>query len=215
MLYRRGQYWYCRFTANKVKVNRSTKTADREEAERFEARLRNQIWNHKQLGIAPQHIWQEAVTSWIQSKQHKRSLDWDLLKLEWLGQFFNDLPLPQITTQLIETTLDKRQVGNATRNRHYAVIRGVLKRAKRLGWIDAVPDMETREEPRKTPRFLTHEQADALIAALDTPRRQHLCDMAKFSLATGIREGNVTGLTWDRVNLLQKFMFIQAERYKG
>lgn len=215
MLYRRGEYWYTRFTANKVKVNQSTKTKVREEAERFEARLRNQIWNQKQLGIQPQRLWEEAATSWIQTKQHKRSLDWDLQKLEWLESHFNGLPLSQITISLIETTLDKRDMGNATRNRWYAVIRGVLKRAKRLGWIDALPEIDTREEPPTTPQFLTHEQAGALMTALDTPRRQHLYDMVKFSLATGIREGNVTALTWDRVNPLHKFMFIRAEGYKG
>ena len=111
--------------------------------------------------------------------------------------------------------MDLKDVSNATRNRYYAVIRGVLKRAHTLGWISGVPSIESREEPPRTPQYLTSEQVGDLLGCLNTPRRRHLADMVRFSLATGLREGNVTGLTWDRVNMDQKFVYIRAEVYKG
>lgn len=214
-LYRRGRIWYIRFAANGRRVNRSARTSDREKAERLEARLRHEIWNQQELGERPAHIWQEAVTSWIKAKQHKRSLDDDLRKLEWLAGHFNDEPLTAIDSERIEETLDHLDVSNATRNRYAAVIRGVLKRAHRLNWIQAVPAIDKREEAATTPRYLTQEQAAALLAKLDTPRRRHLYDMVRFSLATGMREANVTGLRWSRVNLDGRYAYIAAERAKG
>lgn len=216
MLYRRGEYWYTRFTARGIRVHRSTRTKSREKAEQVEARLRNQIWNQQELGKQPSRIWQEAVTSWIKAHQHKRTLDDDLLKLDWLGKHFNGLQLAAIDTHKIENTLDlKIDISNATRNRYHAVVRGVLKRAHALGWIQVVPAIQDREEPPATPRYLTQDQAADLIRELSTPRRQHLADMVRFALATGLRESNVTGITWDRVNMAQRFAWINAEGYKG
>ena len=95
------------------------------------------------------------------------------------------------------------------------MIRGVLKRAHVLGWIASVPKIEKRTEEPTTPRYLTQDQAADLLGQLNTPRRQHLADMVRFSLATGLRERNVTGLTWARVNLVQKYAYINAESAKG
>ena len=215
MLYRRGKYWHTRFTVKGVRVRQSAGTADRAEAERFEARLKNDLWNQQRLDKKPSRIWQDAVANWMVAKQSKRSFDYDLMKLEWLEPYFNDKPLEEITTSLIEQTLDKRGVSDATRNRYVAVVRGVLKRAHHLGWIASVPVIEKRKEHPATPRFLTSEEAQTLIEKLSTPRRQHLADMATFALATGMRESNVTGLLWKNVNIEQKYVFVEAERYKG
>jgi len=46
------------------------------------------------------------------------------------------------------------------------------------------------KEPIRRIRFLTRDEAQQLLAALP----KHLADMAAFSLATGLRRGNVTGL---------------------
>lgn len=216
MLYRRGKYWYARFTAKGIRVNRSTGRTEKAEAEKVESRWREQILNQSQLDEIPPHSWQEAVDSWYRTKQHKRSLDDDLQKLTWLKKHFNGKLVTQIDTPLIERTLDKKpNISNATRNRYYSVIRGVLKRAHFLGWIATMPAIEMRPEKRSTPRHLTHDQAQALLACLNTERRQHLHDMVLFSLATGARESNVTGLRWNRINLAQKYAYVRAEGFKG
>jgi len=35
--------------------------------------------------------------------------------------------------------------------------------------------------------------------------------MARFALATGAREANVTGLKWERVNLARRIAWIEAD----
>jgi integrase len=214
-IYQRGEIWYTRFQVRGAKINRSTGTADREEAEQFEAQLKRDLWRQAQLGEQPQRLWQEAVSSWIKAKQDKRSLDDDLFKLAWLKSHFNDRALTDINLDLIETTLDRLDHSNATRNRYYAVIRGVLKQAHYLGWIQSVPPITDREEKKKTPRFLTAEEAQLLLEKLDKPRRLHLRDMVRFSLATGLRESNVTGLLWRQIDMPRKLAFVPLENAKG
>lgn len=214
-VYLRGSTYYTRFSIKGNKINRSTGTSDKAEAEQYEAQLKRDLWGQIHLGEKPRRIWQEAVTSWIKAKQHNRSLDDDLAKLAWLSEHFNNLPLPSISSEKVEETLDRKSHSNATRNRYYAVIRGVLKRAHRLGWIDAVPALQTREEPSRTPRFMTPAQAAKLIAQLDTPRRKHISDMVRFSLATGLREANVTGLTWGQIDRANKYMYVTAQNAKA
>ena len=60
-------------------------------------------------------------------------------------------------------------------------------------------------------RFLTRNQAAALLKELP----EHLRDMATFSLATGLRAANVTGLTWQQVDLHRKMAFVLPEQAKA
>jgi integrase len=90
---------------------------------------------------------------------------------------------------------------NATVNRTLALLRAILRRADRdWEWIDRAPAVRLLKEPTRRIRFLTQDQAAALLRELP----EHLRDMATFTLATGLRAANVTGLTWEQVNLERK-----------
>jgi integrase len=58
---------------------------------------------------------------------------------------------------------------------------------------------------------LSREEADRLLAELPA----HLADMMRFSLATGLRESNVTGLRWDQVDLGRRVAWIHADEAKA
>ncbi len=82
-------------------------------------------------------------------------------------------------------------------NRFLAVLRSVLNTARKEGWIDTVPDFQLLREPQRRIRWLTHAQADQLLAQLPP----HFAAMMRFTLATGLRETNVTQLQWSQVDL--------------
>jgi len=46
-------------------------------------------------------------------------------------------------------------------------------------------------------------------------RPSHLQDMATFTLATGLRAANVTGLTWEQVDLSRKLAWIHPDQAKA
>jgi integrase len=67
------------------------------------------------------------------------------------------------------------------------------------------------KEPTRRIRFLTQDQAAALLRELP----EHLKDMATFALATGLRAANITGLTWEQVDLPRKQAWVHPDQAKA
>jgi integrase len=60
-------------------------------------------------------------------------------------------------------------------------------------------------------RWLTVEEANRLLNELPS----HLKDMADFSLSTGLRASNVTGLRWNDVDLIKRHAWIHPDQAKA
>jgi integrase len=78
-------------------------------------------------------------------------------------------------------------------------------------WIDKAPKIRLFKEAQGRERSLTQEQAKRLMAELP----QHLRELVLFTLATGLRQGNVLKLQWSQVNLEQRHAWIQAWQSKN
>jgi integrase len=71
------------------------------------------------------------------------------------------------------------------------------------------------KEPEGRLRYLSHDEANRLIDHLSQhERRLHLRDMVEFALATGLREANICGLQWGRVDLESRLAWIPADESK-
>lgn len=102
--------------------------------------------------------------------------------------------------------------GNATVNRTLALVRSILRKCVReWQWLDRTPTVRMLKEPTRRIRYLTHPEADRLLAELP----QHLRDMAAFSLASGLRAANVTGLRWSAVNLERRLAWVHPDEAKA
>jgi len=92
------------------------------------------------------------------------------------------------------------------------VIRAVLRRAaNEWDWLDKVPRIRMLPEPNRRVRWLTRDEADRLIAELP----KHLKPMVQFSLETGLRRANVTGLEWSQVDLARRTAWIHPDQAKA
>lgn len=210
--------WYVRFTApDGRRIFQSAGTRVKREAEEYEAQLKSRLWREHRLGES-QATWREAVVSWLGATQHKDREGVEQ-RLRWLDPHLGNLDLKDIDKGVLESVRIAKLgegVKAATVNRHLAAISVVLNHAKRVGWLDTVPPMPRMKEPPGRLRFLTRAEADKLLAHLRSrPMCQHVADMAEFSLLTGLREGNVTGLEWSRVALDQRLAWIPAEQSKS
>jgi integrase len=67
-----------------------------------------------------------------------------------------------------------------------------------------------RKVENKRIRWITREEAAKLLATLPS----HLSAMAAFSLATGLRQANVTGLRWQDVDLIRRHALIHPDQAK-
>ena len=158
--------------------------------------------------------WDEAALRWLRETGQKASHLQDAKQILWLQQFFRGRDLSDITRDRIADVAErKREESSAsTANRYLAMIRAILRRAcLEWEWIDRPPRIRLYPEPKRRVRWLTPEQAQRLMAELP----EHLAEMARFSLATGLRQRNVVGLEWSQVDIGRRSAWIHADQAKG
>jgi integrase len=123
--------------------------------------------------------------------------------------------LEAVDRDVLDRIVSGRLAGGAspaTCNRTLAVVRSILRMAWReWGWIDSVPPFRTLKEPKRRIRWLSHDQAARLLRELPP----HLAEMARFALATGLREANVVGLSWASVDLDRGVAWVNADEAKS
>lgn len=101
---------------------------------------------------------------------------------------------------------------NATINRRLEVLRAILRRCVReWEWLDRYPHIRMLREPKRRIRFLTRTEARTLLHQMPV----HLAAMAEFTLVTGLRRSNVTGLRWSQVDLSRRMAWIHADEAKA
>lgn len=213
-LYRQSKspYWWVRFSIGGVKTRRSSQTTSRAAAEEFEARLRERVWRVVKLGERPRYTWAEAVKRW-ETEAQGRGRDRDRQRLEWFAEYLNDLPLSEITREVIDKlrALRSTESSASTANRHMALLRMILRKAQReWDWLDKVPVVPMYRIEKSEPRFLKPAEFRRLHRALP----KHLKDLAEFSVETGLRMRNATHLTWDQVDLKRRLVIVSARQSK-
>ena len=109
--------------------------------------------------------------------------------------------------ELIHRTVEegKAEQTPATRNRYYALLRSILRKAAtKWGMIDRAPYIELHKEPKGIVRHLTPEEARRLLVELPP----YLRNVVEFALATGLRMSNITGLQWSWIDLERRHVLI-------
>jgi len=215
-LYRRKQTWWVHFTTpSGQRVRRSAGTANKRQAQEFHDRLKAAYWKHEQLGTKPKRQWEDAAKRWLKEKAHKATVDSDRMNLRWLDRHLRGMELTRINRAVLDGLIEARQlegVSNATVNRTMELVRAILRKAaNEWEWMDRVPAVRMLPEPKRRIRWLTREEAEWLIAELP----EHLAEMVRFSLATGLRKSNVTGLEWPQVDLERRVAWIHPDQAKA
>jgi integrase len=213
-LYRhpKSAYWWVRFTLGGREVRQSTGTKERVDAEEYEHKLRARYWREAHLG-EQQHTFKEARERWIRERAGKRSLERD----ERIFAEYRELDavvVRDITGEMLAEIRTAREaaVSASTVNREFALVRAVLNRSVRVWkWLDHAPTVPMAQLELADPRWLTRQQFKVLVKLL--PR--HTADMARLAVATGLRRGNITGLTWAQVDMRERFAYIPGSRAKG
>jgi integrase len=159
--------------------------------------------------------WGDAVVKWLDETSNKKTHSDDISALRFAHPYLEGKFLDEITrAHMDELTEAKKATGvkNATVNRMLEVIRAILNRAvKEWEWVDKTPSIRMLPEAGRRVRWLTHIEAERLLLELSP----HLNAMARFSLATGLREANVYGLEWSQVDLQRKVAWIHADQTKA
>jgi integrase len=215
-LRRRGTVWWIDIRApHGERVRRSAGTESKALAQELHDKLKAELWRTQKLGVKPKRSWTEAVIRWLKESTHKATIESDKSHLRWLDRHLRGRDLELISRSLTDRLIEARLaegVSNATVNRTLEVLRAILRKAaNEWDWLDKCPQIRMLKEPTRRVRFLTRPEAQRLLKALPA----HLADMAAFSLSTGLRRANVTGLLWTQVDLGKRLAWIHPDQAKA
>lgn len=119
-----------------------------------------------------------------------------------------DIALGDLTAPILQKPLS---TSPATYNREANLITAILNLARKNGHLANVPQIESKKVAASRIRWLTQEEWQRLDAQLPT----HLKALARFSIATGLRQANATHLEWSQVDLRRKVAWIHADQAKA
>jgi integrase len=217
MLYKRpnSSYWWCQFTApNGRRIRQSTKTVDKQQAQEFADTLKARNWRILRLGEKPRRSWKEAAVKWF-TETERRSKQDALDQIKWVDPYLGELYLDEINREVIDKitqTRVKTGVKPVTVNKMLEVVRVILNTAlHEWEWIDRVPRVRLLKTQNARIRWITKAEASRLLESLP----KHLRSMVAFSLATGLRRNNVTGLEWSQVDLTRQVAWIHGDQSKS
>lgn len=216
-LYKRkdSSVWWVKITHAGGCLQQSTGTSNKRKAQEFHDKLKASLWDQEKLGVKRLYSWNEAVVHYLAETSYKASTEADKSHLRWLDQYLGGVALQDITRDKVQAIIEAKLadgVTNATVNRIVEVVRAILRKAAYdWEWLDKIPRIRLLKEPKRRIRWLTKEEANRLIGEL--PR--HLAAMARFSLETGLRQGNVRGLQWSQVDLARRTAWIHPDQAKA
>ncbi len=212
---RGGTWWIDVVAPSGERIRRTAGTGNKAQAQEYHDRLKAELWRLDKLEEKPRRLWNEAAVRWLKEQSHKASAKDDVAKLRWLDRFLRGKELTTINRALIDRITDAKLAegcSNATVNRVLALLRAVLRKCVNdWEWLDRMPKVRMLKEPKRRVRFLTHDEAQRLLDELP----EHLADMAAFTLATGLRAANVTGLLWSQVDLVRQLAWIHPDQAKA
>ena len=213
-IYKRGDVWWVRFTTpDGSRVRKSAGTTNKRAAQEFHDRLKQQAWRTGALEERPRYTWEMAVVQWLKEKSHKASLEKDKEIFRWVDRYLGGKRLDQIDRVLLFEILEAKaaEASPSTANRHMSLVRAVLRRACEVWeWIDRVPKAPMLSVDSRRTRWISRQEAAKLLAELP----DHLAAMMRFTLATGLRQRNVSRLAWADVDMERACAWVHPDQSK-
>jgi integrase len=165
-----------------------------------------------------------AAERYLAAKARKRSVMSDRRILEhFKTEFGKDTALTEITASRISeyrakrlaTTLgqDGQRLSAAAVNRPLALLRHLLRLAcDEWEVLPTVPKIRLEKESQGRLRWLTPEEAAKLLEKCRAQNNPNLVDLVELALYTGMRQGELLGLTWDRVDRARGVVLLERTK---
>lgn len=213
-IYRRpgSNHWWVRISVAGKKTRRSTGTEDRAEAEEFAELERKRLYKLHKLGDRSAVLWKEVTARYLTDSQRARKRDRAILAA--LAEDLDNEAVSDIDADALEELrkawLDDG-LAHSTIDRHMRTIRAVLRKCIDWRIIESAPKVPMYNVASKEPRWLTQGQ----FAKLKKELPSHLAIAAEFAVRTGLRMRSQSKLTWDRIDLKSKRLWIPGKQMKA
>jgi len=220
MVYQRGNIYWIKYYRNGKPYRESTRSKKEADAKRLLKKREGEISEGKLPGVYFDKVrFEELAEDFlndyrINGKKSYQNVE-RIVRL-YLQPFYGGLRATNITTSLIREYIAQRQeagAANATINRELSALKRAFNLASQCTppKVPQVPHIPMLKENNTRKGFLEHDQFLALRAALP----DHLRGLVTFGYKTGWRLGEINGLTWERVDLSQGIVRLEAGETKN
>jgi len=212
-LYKRGGTWYVDITTPRGRrIRESARTGERQAAKEYHDRLKAEAWRADKLRERPSRTWDEAALRFLKEAEGKAILKDYKRHVAFWTKHFRERPLEEISRHEVADLVETHGKTPATRNRYIACLRAVLRKAAGAWeWLDRAPKFKTYSEPKQRIRWISKDEAETLVAAMP----DWLAELARFALATGLRQRNVLALEWTQVDLQRGVAWVHPDQAKA
>ncbi|MCF8572976.1 tyrosine-type recombinase/integrase [Pseudomonas aeruginosa] len=214
-LYERNGIWHVDKVVRGQRLQESTGTNNREEAEQYLIHRLEKLREEKVYGIRRIRSWREAATRYLVEYKDMPSIGLAAIYLEQLDPYIGDLPLTHVDDESLApfikhklkpgtTSTGKAKPGVTPRTVNIALEKVIRilnlcarkwRDEEKRPWLDTVPMISKLDEKRsrRTPYPLSWEEQSLLFSELP----DHLRRMALYKVNCGSREQEVVKLRWD------------------
>ena len=212
-LFKRGNVWWAYIYRDGVRHQYSTGTSNRTQANKVEAKLKEEVNNQRfQIREAdPAMQFSELAARFIASGSVRPH---HLYHLKFLLPFFSEFPVLRITKALADDFRRQRMAGasikDATVNRDLSVLRHILYWGvdEQLLAANPLTRMKMVRERRTRRQILSLEEEAALLRVATG----HLHTMIIAALDTGMRRGEITGQLWEDIDFSRAVLSVTRSK---
>lgn len=216
-------YWASYVGADGKRVRRSTGVADEKEAKAILAKWKLEVHEHKMWGAEPKRTFEDLMLRYLTEtvENGKKSHETDKRITKTLKGFFAGAVLNTLSAAGVNGYIQWRRssgISDSTINRELGLLSAALNYARKHWEWDLKNPVEGRRPSQGNGRirWITRSEADRLIDMVSrNPRRIHLREFIELGLNTGMRSQEMLGLTWDRVDLKQRLVYLMPDNNKS
>jgi integrase len=220
MIRKRGRHWHYDFSVRGTRYRGAIPEArNKYQAAQAESRVRDKLFNRTYGSEEPAPI---AFSKFARdtylpfSRTNKRSADSDACMVTMLIAYFGETPLHQISEIAVERFKRERvaivrkggrRARPSTVNTELSCLSTILSLAHRSRIIARLPEIARLRVDNKRLRYLTTEEEARLFDSLKIDR-PYLVAVTMLALYTGMRQGELLALTWDKVDFRRGCIYV-------
>lgn len=219
-IYKRGNVYWIRYAGLDGRIIRESSGSDKfREAEALLIQRRNSIKEGKQPEIKKiaNHSFKELTEkyqAWIEGRQKSAKIKGYIIGQ--LQAVYGNLPLRRFNTLIVEqlqTDLMARGLKNSSCNKVLNVFKHMFTKAVDWDMVESetlkrIRKVKLLQDDSRRLRYLSKEEAQELISHCTGNTKA----IAITALNTGMRKGEILGLTWDRLDLKHGFILLDKTK---